>query len=570
MSRKQTKTTRTFFSNKESLYLIERFLFAGFLLLLLAKCLLLFFQNIQLPLLTSDSWGYFDISQNLFTDFYKVHYIRQYEYVSEYSLSFPPLYPFFIAVFNAVAHQGVYAGYYLNFFFFLCTLFVLTRISKKLTNSSLPALYLGVLLISEVDYMRELLGAKSIVLGLLLLTSIVLLFLQEELTRGRVILMGFLAGLLALARFDFLLPVLLLGGVVSFQARFPKLKAFIFYIVPVLLMLSPWIVFSYIHFGTLFATDNKQAILLAVKTFTSDYYPNSPPLPSLFNHPLQWLIYRVFLKGGLSFTVFLKSIYDNPFIQQLLGVNIFMGTVFLVIKTHVKKLAFPKEKMQLLKKFAWLMGIMLLQLFMISLPGYLDMRYALPITLMTACGLLLSLYVLAEQLLARKYVLFLSTIVLAMVVVKQIIFPLRSDVLAASELSPHPRSEHLQLSTDLQQMKEVMNAQTSEVRLLVDARDYKQLNAVQFAALSHLKTFETPANVNEYTLTQLVRNYQITHVYTTCSQWRMALEKFFVVTPTSISDLYAISSSPSQDMNQVPPSYEPDQRYVTCEVSVDK
>jgi hypothetical protein len=528
------------------------------------KCVLLFFQFLHLPPFTPDSWGYFDTSQQLFIDFYKVHYIRQFLFFSDYSLSFPPLYPFLIAALNTIHNFGIYAGYFLNFLMLPALLWVLLRLSKKLTSFQLPGLYLFLLLISTNDFVQELTAARSLVLASLLFASLMYVFLEEKLAQRQIIILGGIAGALAMTRFDFLLPLFLFGIFIPLNTRLPKFSALIKYFLPFLLFLIPWIVYSEIHFGQFFSTDNQHGILLATKTFTSDYVPNSYHFPTFFTHPFQWFIYRLGVKGVLGFTSFLQSVYENIFIQQLGKISLIAVTIFLFAKSHLKKITFSKRKIWQIRRMMYLLVVMLFQLFTISLPGYLDMRYTLPFLLFAACALLLVVFTLLESLLQKKYLLFLSIVILACTFAHFIIFPLRVDVLSTYASAHNPNPDYLSLSSGYTNIKTELSHQKNPT-LLVDVSDIKQFNAAQFASLSNIRTLETPNNLNKYTLLHLVKNYPVTYYFSRCPKWTSALSAYFQITATSIPYLYAINPTPSRSVDDVPVDFDPDRAYLNCE-----
>src|SRR4051794_5984924 len=66
------------------------------------------------PNFSPDSWSYLELSNTVFSDFYRVNSVRQFERPLDYGNSFPPLWPILIALVRMLAPVGIYAEYLLN------------------------------------------------------------------------------------------------------------------------------------------------------------------------------------------------------------------------------------------------------------------------------------------------------------------------------------------------------------------------------------------------------------------------------------------------------------------------
>src|ERR1700722_18536124 len=79
-----------------------------------AVTLIVFLTAIFTPVFIVDSWSYFELSKKIFTDFYRINTLRQYEIHTLYSNAFPPLWPILLAAFRRVLDLGIYGGTVLN------------------------------------------------------------------------------------------------------------------------------------------------------------------------------------------------------------------------------------------------------------------------------------------------------------------------------------------------------------------------------------------------------------------------------------------------------------------------
>lgn len=550
----------------------------GVVTLLLFKILGLFLLNFQQPIFSNDSWAYLDISKSIFHDFYHVNLIRQFEFQSEYGISFPLLWPLLISLVNRLFNIGIYAGYGLIFLILILTGATLIQLSQILTKSKLSAAWLFVMLLSNSDYVNELLGARNIILSIWLTTLILVVFLRSRLSKFKVASLAVLAGLLTLNRFDGLLPGLVLGGACwfnlesgKFPTRLSKVKMLILYYSCFFLIISPWIIYSLSHFSRFFVSDNQRTILLAVNNFTIDYFPDPSHLPSVFNQPLRWLSYRVIYTGLISLITFSKWIYENIFIQQLLllvGLSYF---VWLVIKNHVKRLALNSDQLQTLKNILKLAPIFTVQLLLISMTGFLDMRYALPMLLYVSCVSLELLFLLLESFLKKPQLQGLTLIVLIPVLLTQVIFPWGKELLSLSKQPWSLNVEYLKLNSREQTLQQVLHETQIAPVLLLDPHNPTLITAARFAALSSSLTLETPSNINEFVLIKLIENYHVTHVLTACPVWLTTLKTHFQLQPTSMSHLYQIQLTTSELATksaslsaQVMPQTSADERYKNC------
>jgi hypothetical protein len=121
----------------------------------------------------------------------------------------------------------------------------------------------------------------------LLLYALVLLGLLEEkgISILRAGLIGFVAGLAVLNRFDAVLLPVPVALAVGWLTRSPSRGAVA--LAASAVAVSPWAAYSLAHFGAIFATDNAGiAAALDPRAYVTDWWPT--PQPSLTDDPVAW------------------------------------------------------------------------------------------------------------------------------------------------------------------------------------------------------------------------------------------------------------------------------------------
>lgn len=259
----------------------------GPLLVTLAVLGMVLASVIAAPPYSPDSWALYELSQTVFGDFYRFSHWRSYASTSEYSASFPPLTPVLIGLSDALLGTGPRTGLYLAFAAFAGFALVSERIGRAVTGAPWVGLAAaGVLLLGPNMLLIELGAGRTIPLQLLLMALIVLGLLQgRALSLAQAAGLGALAGLTLMNRFDaVLLPLLVAGAVLWLTHRPARALAALG---ASLIVISPWIAWSLITFGTLFATDNAgTASAIDPAAYVTDWWPTAQA--SLSDDPLAW------------------------------------------------------------------------------------------------------------------------------------------------------------------------------------------------------------------------------------------------------------------------------------------
>ena len=271
------------------------------MLALLLVMVPLLISMIAAPPYSPDSWALYELSQTIFGEFYRFNHWRSYASASPYSASFPPLHPTLIAIVDALLNTGPRTGLYLAFACFAGFAMVSEWIGRKVTGVGWIGLGAALVGLLGPDMVLAELGAgRTIPLQLLLFA----LILNNLLHGSRITLtgaawIGFLAGLGVLNRFDAVLLPLLITAMILWLTRSPAraLAA----AAAALFAVLPWMAYSLIVFGDVFATDNSGiATTLDPASFVTDWWPTQQP--GLSDDPAAWAARIADNALGLGYT----------------------------------------------------------------------------------------------------------------------------------------------------------------------------------------------------------------------------------------------------------------------------
>ena len=250
---------------------------------------------------SADSWSYFELSKSVFADFYRIATVRQYSFDQPYGVSFPPLYPVLIALWNVVWHSGVYAGTWINLASAMLTLPLLIALGRRLAASNAPGILAFAALLGSPWYLNEVMSARAIPIALLLF-FIVLLLVHRVLTgeSGAAVACaaGAVAGLVFEARFDFLLPAIAVAaafGVALAWMRVPRapLLAAAF-VAGLAAAVAPWVVYSLAHFGVPLVSDNARTATAIEWLNVMRFVPFPETIATIRTAPAAWLSAKVY------------------------------------------------------------------------------------------------------------------------------------------------------------------------------------------------------------------------------------------------------------------------------------
>lgn len=445
-------------------------------------------------LFSPDSWSYYELSKTVFGDFYHANTIRQFEFVTEYSNSFPPLFPCLIAVIDKLTHLEERSGLLLNWLIAGTTVHALIGWGRSLRAPDCLCWLLPITLLANHHYVEEVRAARAIPLAVLLLILALRAAGAADLKPACILLSGGCAALAALTRFDCLLPVLGFGMVLVVASRTQRLRTAALYYGIVLLVLSPWMLYSQHHFGRLLASDNARTAMLVAPSFVMDYFPDTESLQTIGSAPAAWLKSVLFSRTVPVLKSLLFGLLDFPFLIFIAGWWAGRGC---------------ERPVQMPPRVLGLVTIVAaLQIGTACLTGYGDARYfcfamhALGVTLLLAAHRPEATSVTS----AMRRVLCAAAVLCVFMAFVQV----RQQGLAKTKAALAPGIATVTTG----QMVQALHADATVPRVLfVTSKDGADLDPYRFGALTGEKTFPTPSNLTATSLPLFLRTYQITHVY---------------------------------------------------------
>lgn len=235
------------------------------------------YNNLGAKSFSPDSWAFFELSQNIWSDFYKIEHFRSY-WTDEYSAAFPPLWPTTIFLVNSFFSLGPDAAIYLNSIILLLIALVAENISRTSFNVRGPGVLMAIVLLLHPGFYGEVVAGRSIPI-FILLGFICLRFMTysgASYQVARPVAFGFILAAMFLTRFDGVFWVfLLLPFIIEKKLGVRRV---------VLLLLSyaagvaPWVLYSVIHFDVFMVSDNSWvALALDPNAFVTDYPASTGP-----------------------------------------------------------------------------------------------------------------------------------------------------------------------------------------------------------------------------------------------------------------------------------------------------
>jgi hypothetical protein len=262
-------------------HLIQRRLFiSGFVLLCCSLVLVGFL--VGLSSYSPDSWAYYELSKTIFHyDFYKFNTYRSY-FSSDYSASFPFGYPVLLAIAQSIMGKSPFIAVVMNLATAVTTWIVIIELAKKKNLAPLTGLTLATSLVLFDPYLDEVFSGRSVPIAMLFF----LLALREYFSR-RLFICGFFFGFSALVRFDYLAYAIVLqaaAGILNYKQEKMRL---LLMVSGFLLGVLPWVLYSAIHFGKIWVSENTWVALSASPAFVLDF--PAVATTSVYDNPLMWV-----------------------------------------------------------------------------------------------------------------------------------------------------------------------------------------------------------------------------------------------------------------------------------------
>jgi hypothetical protein len=232
-----------------------------------------------------DAWTAYELSNTVFGDFYRQTTAREYSTEGLYSSAFPPIWPVIMALFKPLT-GNIYGSFLAAFVAYGMFALAAEWFGRRAFGRRGIGMLSAVLLSSFPGFLREVASGRDRALLLFeLAIAGGLLVRLHKATWKRSALIGFVAGAMAMTRFDALPTALIIltGAVILGVRRTNILVMVAFFAVAI----SPWIGYSRTHFNVNFASSNTWTAISVEKGDVYDYYVTPPR--TLHDAPREWV-----------------------------------------------------------------------------------------------------------------------------------------------------------------------------------------------------------------------------------------------------------------------------------------
>jgi len=479
------------------------------------------------PSFSPDSYSYYDISQHLFTGL--VSTIRQYVIFTDLNISFPYLYPSFIAVIDELIGFGIYSGIIINGLAAFFTMFLLMRGTKRLCGSSIPGMLTTFFLFSNADYINELMAARSIPFTILILILLFNVIAKvKELSKKDIFFMGLFAGAGMVTRFDFIVVAGLTGAslFLIFKKRSPQM--FVMYAFGLSVFTLPWILYSLFNFHTMWITDNRNTLFLAQAYNPQRFFLPIETIPTLFNNKEAWLNK---VKGNFEsissgvFSCFIKS-------QNLLLLGfIVTGNALSILKN--------KEKQKETSLLLYGSLIYVIKTIIIIMIGYGDLRYHVETIMMFFLLALCSVYNARKNPKLWIHFATIATVILLIAnlapMLNESFMPKMHQQILSSDINI-PQASDVEWAAMLR--KDSGKRRNSDIKVF-----FMGGNPYSVGAMTGLHCYAMLSNATEERLIYLLQNYiepDYIHVTSNYEDWLNALKTVYILTCIDGTNTYRV------------------------------
>ncbi len=232
-----------------------------------------------------DSWTYFELAKSFGTDPYRFNTFRSYV-ADSYSGAFPFGYPILLHLLHRLLGARPELGIALNIAAVMSMPVVAEWLVRRACGIARIGFLCGVMLALFPPFMDEVIAARAMPIAILLaLVAVALIGSAQRGDGTRCAAAGIIMGCSALVRFDSLFFGVFAASIILAKTR--SIGHVLLYLAGLCAGVAPWSVFSWLHFGTPFYSDNSWVALSAVSAFVTDY--PAAASETLFTDPWLWL-----------------------------------------------------------------------------------------------------------------------------------------------------------------------------------------------------------------------------------------------------------------------------------------
>ncbi|MGM3182309.1 hypothetical protein [Dickeya oryzae] len=456
-------------------------------------CLTIFLGKIILdvvlfPGFTVDSWTYYDLSKVVFSG-YEPSFIRQYQYNSTHSPSFPFFYPLLIQLADKVLNIGIYSSLVLNVFLLMTCCIVLNKMLNRLKLQQEYIIMFSFLLLYP-PFFQEVAYGRSMPLATLELMLIGNIFIsQQYLSTKKLFIIGLIFSASILTRFEFIILFAIFSLWVLFKEKNTVGK--LLFLAPPLISAFIWTIYSERYFNTLWVTESSKLILMPPNIGVLDYAPTI----EIGN----WLAIakNIIIKEIKTFTSFILWGVASPLFI------IFSHVIYKRI-SHNKKILTIKKHDYVSTKLLFITITISSVVPIIGLTGYTDGRYFFNLYLFISIFLLYTIAVNVSNnykitMLCLTYAIIFSSVwTVGRVVKKNILDEKSQEYITAIE------------KQGLRQCIEEYNVKRI---LFITANGFEQASVSEQSIKSTALYLLSPSNIDVKNINNFIRDYNIDAIY---------------------------------------------------------
>lgn len=456
-----------------------------------------------------DSWQVYDMSKYVFSDFGYMDQIRQHIVNTHYEMAFPPVFPYLMAIVNSIFDMGVYSSVYLNAVFELLCFVELLKIYKFKDLETIGSISTVAIFCGSLYVLTYILGLSQTLGYYLLILLCRVIFIEEKYDSIYAVKCGVLSGLLLMNRFDALAIVAVVFITIPFlmygkaNVKDMIINSIVF-CGTVVLICSPWIIYSIAHFDSIFITDNGRRLFNIQDTRPSTFFPANNPALTIRDSFSMWLI--AFSGRALLATCSLLA----SIIRYTVVFEVLVGCYVI----YKKKIKDTVANIHIDKKVCAVIAIILGQEVLFILTGYSDLRYHLPI-----------LFVI--QLFTFRYLIhsfrsfnwkrtsLLLVVCLALLSYAKVGYVTNPIKAVNSLFTGEGYHKDLVLTEQEQQIKEYL---LNDCNTICFYRAENEFNFLKFSAESQISNIISPANISTQNVYEFVDTFEINYLYSSNEQ----------------------------------------------------
>lgn len=499
---------------------------------------------IKFPSIHFDTWQSFDTSKYVFSDFGRMDMIRQHVFNTKYETAFPPLQPFLMALINCLFNFGVFSSVVINFIICFLLFYYILKIAHH-TKEIFIGLIISAFLMLNPQMVSCYVGGSTIPTGILffVLTAYILITKKNQINIKRIIIVSIISGLGVLNRFDYIPIAIAIGILFVFLDKKLNVKMIMIYFTVFILTISPWILYSMLHFDSFFITDNGRRLINIPDTRPTTFFSTNNPALTLFDNPTLW--FKESIKRWFSTIASLFSFISlYTYVKELLLIIVILiGTRLIKIE---KGINWHTIKNNIYKnRVIYILFISLvLQTVAIILTGYSDSRYHI---LLSFFIFYIVLYFLSSYF-NNKYKIKIFFGVLVFILAVCIIIPktdmklLENTTNMVDKLlfSNSVTTNSLVLSENLDVYAYLKNVNAP--RMIINRNeDYElTMNIPKFSALCNEVTIMSPTNIDFNNVKDFVEFFNLNYLYSSDENQVDIFRGAMTVKPTEVEHLYKL------------------------------